>query len=122
MSLDRLAFPPLICAAAASITQAIKCLASMSVNEEAMSRNLITDNGLIMAEAAVFELVKSMERSKASELVRQACELSLTNNSHMIDELQSLSDVNLNWDELKQPKNYLGNAEEVIDSVLQINS
>ena len=122
MSLDRLAFPPLICAAAASITQAIKCLASMSVNEEAMSRNLIADNGLIMAEAAVFELVKSMERSKASELVRQACELSLTNNSHMIDELQSLSDVNLNWDELKQPKNYLGNAVEVIDSVLQINS
>ena len=122
MSLDRLAFPPLICAAAASITQAIKCLASMSVNEEAMSRNLITDNGLIMAEAAVFELVKSMKRSKASALVRQACELSLTNNSHMIDELQSLSDVNLNWDELKQPKNYLGNAMEVIDSVLQINS
>ena len=122
MALDRLAFPPLICAAAASITQAIKCLASMSVNEEAMSRNLITDNGLIMAEAAVFELVKSMKRSKASALVRQACELSLTNNSHMIDELQSLSDVNLNWDELKKPKNYLGNAEEVIDSVLQINS
>ena len=122
MSLDRLAFPPLICAAAASIMQAIKCLASMSVNEEAMSRNLIADNGRIMAEAAVFELVKSMKRSKASALVRQACELSLTNNSHMIDELQSLSDVNLNWDELKKPKNYLGNAEEVIDSVLQINS
>ena len=94
----------------------------MSVNQEAMSRNLIADNGRIMAEAAVFELVKSMKRSKASALVRQACELSLTNNSHMIDELQSLSDVNLNWDELKKPKNYLGNAEEVIDSVLQINS
>jgi len=121
MSLDRLAFPPLICAAAASITQALKCLASISVNEEAMSRNLIADNGLIMAEMAVFELVKSMERSKASELVRQACELCLTNNSHMIDELESLTDVDLDWDALKQPKNYLGNAEEVIDSVLQTN-
>lgn len=121
MSLDRLAFPPLICAAAASITQALKCLASISVNEEAMSRNLIADNGLIMAEMAVFELIKSMERSKASELVRQACELCLTNNSHMIDELESLTDVDLDWDALKQPKNYLGNAEEVIDSVLQTN-
>ena len=121
MSLDRLAFPPLICAAAASITQALKCLASISVNEEAMSRNLIADNGLIMAEMAVFELVKSMERSKASELVRQACELCLTNNSHMIDELESLTNVDLDWDALKQPKNYLGNAEEVIDSVLQTN-
>ena len=121
MSLDRLAFPPLICAAAASIAQAIKCVASMSVNEEAMSRNLIADKGLIMAEMAVFELVKSMERSKASELVRQACELCLTNNSHMIDELESLTNVDLDWDALKQPKNYLGNAEEVIDSVLQTN-
>ena len=121
MSLDRLAFPPLICAAAASITQALKCLASISVNEEAMGRNLIADNGLIMAEMAVFELVKSMERSKASELVRQACELCLTNNSHMIDELESLTNVDLDWDALKQPKNYLGNAEEVIDSVLQTN-
>ena len=121
MSLDRLAFPPLICAAAASITQALKCLASISVNEEAMSRNLIADNGLIMAEMAVFELIKSMERSKASELVRQACELCLTNNSHMIDELESLTNVDLDWDALKQPKNYLGNAEEVIDSVLQTN-
>ncbi|NKB32832.1 MAG: hypothetical protein GKR91_07010 [Pseudomonadales bacterium] len=118
MATERLAFTPLICATGASIKHAINCLSSLNVNEEAMHKNLIADNGRILAEAAVFELCRLMERSQAAEYVAQACSESLTNNSHMIDELEKISAVELDWEALKQPENYLGSAKEIINKIV----
>ena len=83
-----------------------------------MQKNLVADRGLIMAEAAVFALMDCTSREIATELVSQACELSTSNNSHMIDELKALSSFDLDWEGMKSPESYLGDAADIIDKVV----
>ena len=118
MTIERLAFPTLVCAASASIVQAKTCLENMSVNMEAIQKNINADRGLFMAEAAVFALMKFTTRKQASELVSQACESCISNQSHMIDELKSLSSFNLDWESLRAPQNYLGNAQKIVEKAV----
>jgi len=120
MATERLTFPSLICAAAATIVTARACLAGMQVNEQRMRVNLSANNNLIMAEAATFELAQSMPRPEASELVAQACAKSIESNTDMIDELASLTKTKLDWQKLKQPENYLGTASEIVDRVVSL--
>lgn len=119
MNIERLAFPQLICAAAAAIVNGINCINSMQVNEKAMSVNFEADNGLALAEAAVFELSKTKSKAVASKLVDEACKKSIADNTHMIEELQMLNNLKIDWDALKRPKNYLGSAAEIIEAVLR---
>ena len=119
MSVERLALAPLICAATGSIIHASHCLSNMTINKQVIHDNIIADRGLIMAEAAVFKLITKMKRSEAAGLVSQACALSMTSKKHMIDELRELCKIDLDWDALKLPENYLGNAIETINKVLQ---
>ena len=118
MAIERLALPSLICAASGSIVRAKDCLKNISVNTGAMQKNLVADRGLIMAEAAVFALMDCTSREIATELVSQACELSTSNNSHMIDELKALSSFDLDWEGMKSPESYLGDAADIIDKVV----
>ena len=39
----------------------------------------------------------------------------------MIDELHELCGVNLDWEALKIPENYMGNSTDIINKVLQHN-
>jgi len=122
MNIERLAFPQLICAASAAIANGIRCISSMQVNKQAMLDNLEADNGRVLAEAAVFALSKLLSKAEASKLVAEACNTSLINNKHMIDELQKICSVETDWERLRKPENYLGSATEIIDSILQKNN
>ena len=118
MKIERLALPSLIGAASASIVRARDCLKNMSVNMDAIQKNIVADRGLIMAEVALFSLMNFTTREKATALVSQACESCITNKSHMIDELKSLSDFDLDWESLKSLKNHLGDAQQIIEKVV----
>ena len=118
MALENLTFAPLVCAAGGSIRLANRCLDELIVDEQAMLENLSADRGLILAEAAVFELSRNIDRVAASKLVVKACSLATENNSHMIDELCKLADIDIDWQALKQAQNYLGVADKIIDQIL----
>ena len=118
MKIERLALPSLICAASASIVRARDCLKNMSVNIDAIRKNIVADRGLIMAEVALFSLMNFTTREKATALVSQACESCIINKSHMIDELKFLSDFDLDWESLKSLKNHLGDAQQIIEKVV----
>ena len=79
-------------------------------------KNINADRGLFMAEAAVLSN-EFTTRKQASELVSQACE-SCISNRHMIDELKSLSSFNLDWESLRAPQNYLGNAQKIVEKAV----
>ena len=118
MQIERLALPPLICTASASIVRASDCLKNMSVNMDAIQKNVTADRGLIMAEGAVFALMNFTTREEAATLVSQACKSCVANKSHMIDELKSLSNFDLDWDSLKDIKNHLGDAQQIVEEVV----
>ena len=119
MHLERLTLPNLICATASSLRLAGQSIETLQVNEDAMLANLESDNGMVLAEAASFELCKFISRQDAAELVIEACKNSTGSGVHMIDELSKLSDLKIDWQQLKNPENYLGMAEEIIDEILE---
>jgi 3-carboxy-cis,cis-muconate cycloisomerase len=122
MSMERLVLGPLVCAAGACINLAQRSIDTLNINQEKMLSNLEKDNGQILAEAAVFELCAVTTRENASKLVANACQLSAENQNNMIDELSSLADVDIDWEKLKQPANYLGVADEIIDLAIRENN
>ena len=119
MTMERLVLGPLVCATGACINLALRSINTLQINQQKMLRNLEQDNGQILAEAAVFELSTVISRESARKLVASACQLSAEKQSNMIDELSSLVDVEIDWEKLKQPANYLGAADEIIDRAIE---
>lgn len=70
-----------------------------------------------MTERAAFALMNFKTRKEAA-LVGQACESCVSNKSHMIDEFKSLSNFDLDWDSLKDIKNHLGDALQIVEEVI----
>ncbi|HIE86004.1 MAG TPA: 3-carboxy-cis,cis-muconate cycloisomerase, partial [Gammaproteobacteria bacterium] len=73
---------------------------------------------LVMAEAATFELSKVISKRQASQVVKQACKNAMKSGSNMIDELEKIADAEVDWQQLKQPENHLGVADQIIGEVL----
>ena len=122
MSMERLVLGPLTCAAGACINLAQRSIDTVKINQQKMLSNLEADNGQVLAEAAVFELSSVIPRVDAAGLVASACQLSVENRSHMLDELSALVSVDIDWENLKQPANYLGSADEIIDRAIRENN
>ncbi len=118
MILESLLFPGLVCAGAASLALGIACIETVKVNESTMMDNLSATNGLVMAEAATFELSKVISKRQASQVVKEACKNAMKSGSNMIDELEKIADAEVDWQQLKQPENYLGVADQIIGEVL----
>ena len=55
---------------------------------------------------------------RVAELVYQACSNSHETGCHMIDELGKLNSLTVDWEELRDPQNYLGVAQTIIDRAL----
>jgi adenylosuccinate lyase len=98
--------------------------ANLAVFPENMQKNLEATKGLIMAEAVMIALVKKdVGRQDAHEILRRLSMKAMENNTHLKDEI--LTDENISGlfepgelDALMDPKNYIGRAEEIVDTVL----
>ncbi|HSG20045.1 MAG TPA: lyase family protein, partial [Burkholderiaceae bacterium] len=119
MTLESLTLAPLVCAAGAAMKLASEALADMEIVSETMARNIDADRGRMLAEAATFELSRFMERGEASALVARACRLATENETHMIDELSKLTQAEADWQALKELRNHLGAAQQIIDRALK---
>jgi len=119
MTLESMSLPALISACASSLRLAIASLNNIEIREKTMLANLEKSNGMVLAEAAVFELSKFVERKQATEIVYQACSDASESGRHLITELSKSSDAEVDWEQLKDPQNYLGVAQDIIDRVLE---
>lgn len=119
MTLESMSLPALISACASSLRLAIAGLNHIEIKVKTMLANLEKSNGMVLAEAAVFELSKFIDRKQATEIVYKACSDASENGRHLITELSESSDAGVDWEQLKDPQNYLGVAQKFIDSVLE---
>jgi len=122
MTLEKLTLPGLISACAASLRLGVEGIDRLEIKENTMLENLQRSKGMVLAEAAVFELSKFIDKQQASELVYKACNNATENGSQLIDELIPLSDAQVDWQQLANPQNYLGAAQKFIDMTLENNS
>jgi adenylosuccinate lyase len=94
------------------------------VDASAMRDNIARGHDLILAEAVVFALSKSLPRQKAEELVKKACGIATAEGRPLIEVAERLAknqiqDGAVDWQTLAQPKNYLGETDRFIEAVLQ---
>ena len=59
-----------------------------------------------------------MPRAAARDLVARACADVAHSGRHLVAVLSEISDAAVDWQALEDPANYLGSADQLIDSIL----
>ena len=118
-----LTLPQMILLTGGALKHARYLAQNLQVDAAAMRANIARANDVILAEAAVFALASAMPRSKAEELVKQACGVAVAENKPLIETVRRLAqgevaDGAVDWQKLAQPESYLGEADRMIDAVL----
>jgi 3-carboxy-cis,cis-muconate cycloisomerase len=116
--------PEIVSLTGGALHHLAKMMPGLEVNSRKMLENLEITRGLIFAEAVSMALGRSMGKSGAHALVEKACQVAVEGNKHLKEVL--LADASLREslkaeeiDRLFEYKNYLGNAGEFIDRVLE---
>jgi 3-carboxy-cis,cis-muconate cycloisomerase len=117
--MEWLTLPQMMNLTAVSLNKARFLTENIVINEEKMRNNVTASNGLMLAEAITFALAPSyMSRPAAKQLVREACQVALAQNRHLVDVVQAQTDVPLDWAAIRDEANYFGAANTFIDNVL----
>jgi len=119
---------PQICAlSSACLKRTHYLLDGLEVDEEAMRRNLALTNGLIVSEAVMMGLGKTIGRQCAHDIVYDLCRRAQTEGISLLELLRSNEDVKraqISDEELGRlcdPANYLGLSEVMVDRVLNLS-
>jgi 3-carboxy-cis,cis-muconate cycloisomerase len=116
-----LTLPQMMMLTGGALKHAFALAQNLQVDEAAMRANMVRANDVVLAEAAVFALAQALPRAKAEELVKNACAIAISEARPLIDvikETVAVPDGTVDWQELADPANYLGEAEKIIDRVL----
>ena len=119
-----LTLPQMILLTGAALKHAHFLGENLQVNATVMLENIRRGHDLILAEAAVFALSGSIPRSKAEELVKEACALATAEDRPFIEVVARLAknrhdQSGIDWPAIAEPKNYLGEANRLLASVLK---
>ena len=120
--MEWLNMPQMFALTAVSLKKAVFLSQNLVVNDARMRENIAQSNGLMLAEAATFALSEHMERKEAKSLVGGACQVAYAENRHLVDVLQEMTTVSLDWQNLKNEASYLGATAVFIDQILQAKS
>ncbi|WP_297007251.1 3-carboxy-cis,cis-muconate cycloisomerase [Thalassospira sp. UBA6510] len=116
--LEWLTLPQIITATGAALAQAVDMVPDLKINSDRMVQNLELSRGAMLAEAATFALADHLGRDAADKLVKDAIAKSAENASNLFDELPKLTDAPVDWAYIRNPVNYVGQADVSIDRVL----
>jgi 3-carboxy-cis,cis-muconate cycloisomerase len=122
--MEWLTLPQMILLTGGALKHALYLAKNLQVDASAMGANIRRAHDVILAEAAVFALAGAMPRPKAEELVKKACAAAGAEDKPLIDVIEKLSDDSVkknavDWKALAEPKNYLGETNNIIGAVLQ---
>ncbi|CAK4030765.1 beta carboxy-cis-cis-muconate lactonizing enzyme, cyloisomerase, CLME1 [Lecanosticta acicola] len=127
--LEWAAVPESFVIAVGALSQAEFALSGLVVNTERMSRNLNSTRGLIVAEAVMMELAKSIGRQRAHDVVYEACGETIKSGDEKRTLFETLAEREevvgvIAWarlEELCKPQNYLGAATRMVEDVLAVS-
>jgi 3-carboxy-cis,cis-muconate cycloisomerase len=119
-----LTLPQMIVLTGGALKHGLYLAKNVQVDKGKMRENVAQADDVILAEAAVFALAKTMPRSRADDLVKKACGLAVSEGKPLIEVVRKLAgdmipDGALNWQALAVPENYLGETAKIIDRVLK---
>ena len=119
-----LTLPQMIVLTGGALKHALYLAKNLQVDPGKMRENITRADDVILAEAAVFALAKTMPRAKADELVKRACDMAVSQRKPLIGIVRNLAaniiaDDTVDWQALAAPENYLGETEKIIDRVLK---
>ncbi len=117
--MEWLNLPQMFALTAVSLKKAVFLSQNLVVDRQRMQENISRSNGLMLAEAATFALSAHMDRLEAKSLVGKGCQTALAQNKHLVDVLQEMTSVSLDWHALRDEANYLGATTTFIDQILQ---
>jgi 3-carboxy-cis,cis-muconate cycloisomerase len=117
---------PLVAAlAAGSLANTAEILDGLAVFPDAMRANLLTDGGMIMAEAVMFRLAPRLGRSAAHDLVYDACTVARERRMDLREALRATLEPGQlvlvePLDEAVDPARYLGEVDSIVNAALAI--
>lgn len=117
--LEWLTLPQMVTCTAVSLKHALYLAENLEVDAARMRFNLEASKGLLLAEAATFALAEHMPRPEAQALVKSACVEVLDSGRHLMDLLAERSDAPVDWAQVRNPANYLGVTDALINRVIK---
>jgi 3-carboxy-cis,cis-muconate cycloisomerase len=118
-----IAIPESFVLTAGALHQAKFALDGLIVDEQQMAKNLDLSRGLIVAEAVMMGLAPQIGRQQAHDVVYDACRLVYEKGGSLREALLANPEVSGRIDaaaieRLTAPRNYLGQAPQMVDRVL----
>lgn len=118
--MEWLILPQMFKLTAAALNKTLFLSQNLAVDEVRMGENVAASNGLMLAEAVSYALVKgSMSKASANQLVKEACQVVTQEGRHLIDVMKEKTDAPVDWDAIRDESAYLGSADTFINRVLQ---
>src|SRR6266436_1615870 len=108
---------------AGALHHLVETVAELEIDARRMRQNLEMTRGLIFAEAVAVALAKHMGKPAAHEVVEFAARRAIAENQHLREVLRADAQVTAalkaeEIDELFEPLNYLGVADQLIDRAI----
>jgi 3-carboxy-cis,cis-muconate cycloisomerase len=118
-----IAMPESFVLTAGALHQARFALGGLIVDEQQMAKNLDLSRGLIVAEAVMMGLAPQLGRQQAHDVVYDACRLVNEKGGSLAEALAANPEISgridrATIDRLTAPRNYLGQAPQMVDRVL----
>ena len=118
--MEWLVLPQMFTLTAAALNRALFLSQNLAVDEARMRQNVTVSNGLMLAEAVSYALVRaSVSKASANQLVKEACQVVMQEGRHLIDVMKEKTDAPVDWDAIREESSYLGSADTFINRVLQ---
>jgi 3-carboxy-cis,cis-muconate cycloisomerase len=118
--MEWLVLPQMFTLTAAALNKTLLLSQNLAVHEVRMAENVAASNGLMLAEAVSYALVKaSMSTASANQLVKEVCQVVAQEGRHLIEVMKEKTDAPVDWDAIHEESAYLGSANTFIDRVLQ---
>jgi 3-carboxy-cis,cis-muconate cycloisomerase len=124
---ETLAVPQAFQHAHAAVTQMYTVLSGLVLHTDRMRANLDITQGQVMAESVMMALAPKVGRKHAHHAMSRLCVLALQEGRPLGDVLRADSEItqHLNARELADaldPAGYLGQAEQIVDNVLNAHA
>jgi 3-carboxy-cis,cis-muconate cycloisomerase len=121
--IEWIVLPEAFCLLAGALKQARSVVEGLEVDAARMRANLEMTNGLVVSEAVMMGLGRTLGREYAHDLVYDICREALRQNRPLLDLLAENPEVNRHMTraqlaELCDPANYLGQSGVMVDRVL----
>jgi 3-carboxy-cis,cis-muconate cycloisomerase len=118
-----IAIPESFVLTAGALNQAKFALGGLIVDEKQMAKNLSLSRGLIVAEAVMMGLAPQIGRQQAHDVVYDACRVVNEQGGSLCEALSADPEVSQRIDRatierLTNPRNYLGQAQQMVDRVI----